>query len=160
MLPHFLRSHTPEHDTSSAPRLKAPIERLAESRYQFLANSESTAVYACNAKGMITYFNDKAVDLWGRKPEIGDTDERFCGSHVMYRVDGSHLPHDQCPMADVLAGRVSGIYDAEVQVERPDGSRVVVIVNIAPLIDDDGVIVGAINSFFENPLRQVPQHRA
>lgn len=52
-------------------------------------------------------------------------------------------------MADVLAGKVSGIYDAEVHIERPDGSRVIVIVNIAPLIDDSGDIVGAVNSFYE-----------
>lgn len=75
---------------------------------------------------------------------------------MMYRVDGSYLPHDQCPMADVLAGRVSGVYDGEVHVQRPDGSRVVVIVNIAPLVDDDGTIVGAVNSFREDPLRKRP----
>ena len=63
------------------------------------------------------------------------------------------MPHDQCPMADVLAGKVPGIYDAEVHIQRPDGSRVVVVVNIAPLIDDNGAIVGAVNSFHENPLR-------
>ena len=72
------------------------------------------------------------------------------------RVDGSFMPHDQCPMAEVLAGKVPGIFDSEVQIERPDGSRVVVIVNIAPLIDDNGVIVGAVNSFRENPLRRKP----
>jgi hypothetical protein len=55
-------------------------------------------------------------------------------------------------MAEVLAGKVSGIYDAEVQVEPPDGSRVTVILNIVPLINDDGVIVGAVNSFCEKPL--------
>ena len=55
-------------------------------------------------------------------------------------------------MADVLAGRVPGIYDAEVQIQRPDGSRVVVMVNVAPLIDDDSAIVGAVNSFRKNPM--------
>ena len=72
---------------------------------------------------------------------------------MLYRTDGRYMPHDQCPMADVLAGKVSGIYDAEVHVERPDGSRVVVIVNVAPMVDYTGLIVGAVNSFCENPLR-------
>lgn len=110
---------------------------------------------------MINYFNSRAAELWGRSPEIGGTDERFCGSHMLYRTDGSFMPHDQCPMADVLAGKVAGIYDAEVHIERPDGSRVVVIVNIAPLIDDEGQIVGAVNSFcdieetkFREPARE------
>ena len=44
--------------------------------------------------------------------------------------------------------------DAEVHIERPDRSRVVVIVNIAPLVDGNGAIVGAVNSFCENPLRK------
>ena len=56
-------------------------------------------------------------------------------------------------MADVLTGKLSGVYDGEVHVQRPNGSRIVVIVNIAPLVDDNGVIVGAVNSFRENPLR-------
>lgn len=60
----------------------------------------------------------------------------------------------ECPMADVLAGKVSGVYDGEVHVQRPDGSRVIVIVNIADLVDDNGAIVGAVNSFYENPLRK------
>jgi PAS domain S-box-containing protein len=130
-------------------------------RYQALANEATAAVYSCDPTGVINYFNDRAAELWGRSPEIGDTDERFCGSYMLYRTDGSFMPHDQCPMADVLAGKVAGIYDAEVHIERPDGSRVVVIVNIAPLKDDEGQIVGAINSFcdiketkFREPARE------
>jgi PAS domain-containing protein len=156
MLPHFLRSTNQEPEISSLPRLKSPIKQIAESRYQYLANSATTGLYSCDASGVITYYNNQAVDLWGRKPAIGDTDERFCGSHMLYRADGRYMPHDQCPMADVLAGKISGIYDAEVHIERPDRSRIVVIVNIAPLIDDNGVIVGAVNSFVENPLRKRP----
>ena len=52
-------------------------------------------------------------------------------------------------MADVLVGKVSGAYDGEVHVQRPDGSRVVVIVNIAPLIDDNGAIVETRARFLE-----------
>ena len=133
-------------------------EKRQGGRYQALldsdSDSEAVGVYTCDAAGVITYYNNQAAELWGRKPALGDTDEKFCGSHMMYRVDGSFLPHDQCPMADVLTGKVSGVHDGEVHVQRPDGSRVIVIVNIAPLIDDNGVIVGAVNSFCENPLRR------
>jgi PAS domain S-box-containing protein len=129
-------------------------EPQGDERYQALLDSDSTGVYTCDAAGVITYFNKQATELWGRTPALGDTDERFCGSHMMYRVDGSYMPHDQCPMADVLAGKVPGVFDGEVHVQRPDGSRVVVIVNIAPLVDDNGNIVGAVNSFRENPLRK------
>ena len=128
-------------------------EQKSRERYQDLIESDNTGVYTCDATGVITYYNKQAADLWGRRPQVGDTDEKFCGSHMMYRVDGSYLPHNQCPMADVLTGKLSGVYEGEVHVQRPDGSRIVVIVNIAPLVDDNGVIVGAVNSFRENPLR-------
>ena len=126
--------------------------RQAGDRYVVLATAADTAIYFCNSLGVITGYNNLAAEFWGRRPALDATDERFCGSHMLYRADGNYLPHDQCPMADVLAGKVPGIYDAEVQIQRPDGSRVVVVVNVAPLIDDDGAIVGAVNSFHENPM--------
>lgn len=118
-------------------------------RYQTLFDLAPVAVYSCDASGVIHDYNSRAAELWGRRPEVGDTDERFCGSFRMYRPDGSFMPHDQCPMGDVLAGRVPGIHDGEVHIERPDGSRVIVIVNIAPLKDDRGEIIGAINCFYD-----------
>ena len=127
-----------------------PANKDREPSYRALTDQALVGVYSCDAAGVITYYNNRATDLWGRTPAIGETDERFCGSHMMYRVeDGSHLPHDQCPMADVLNGKVAGVFDAEVQVERPAGTRIVVIVNIVPMIDDNRNIVGAINSFYD-----------
>jgi signal transduction histidine kinase len=37
--------------------------------------------------------------------------------------------------------------DREVIIERPDGSRITVLVNIAPLFAEDGELVGAVNCF-------------
>ena len=120
-----------------------------ENRYRTLFDLAPIAVYSCDASGVIRDYNNRAAELWGRRPEVGDTDERFCGSFRMYRPDGSYMPHDQCPMGDVLTGKVPGIHNGEVHIERPDGSRVVVIVNIAPLKDERGDIVGAINCFYD-----------
>lgn len=132
------------------------IDELASGRHFGMRAPGSVAIYTCDAAGLITYYNNQAAELWGCKPALGDTDEKFCGSHMRYRVDGGELPYDQCPMADVLAGKVGGIFDGEVHVQRPDGSRVMVIVNISPLIDENGVIVGAVNSFHANrPLNPV-----
>ena len=118
-------------------------------RYRTLFDLAPVAVYSCDASGVIRDYNSRAAELWGRKPEVGDTDERFCGSFRMYRPDGSFMPHEQCPMGDVLAGKVPGIHDGEVHIERPDGSRVIVIVNIAPLKDERGEVIGAINCFYD-----------
>src|SRR5215475_12521271 len=118
-------------------------------RYRTLFDLAPIAVYSCDASGVILEYNNRAAELWGRKPQLGDTDERFCGSFKLYRPDGSFMPHEQCPMGDVLTGKVPGIRDGEVHIERPDGSRIVVIVNIAPLKDHRGEVIGAINCFYD-----------
>ena len=123
--------------------------RENEERYHTLFDLAPIAVYSCDALGVIRDYNNRAAELWGRKPELGDTDERFCGSFRLYRPDGSFMPHEQCPMGDVLTGKVPGTHDAEVHIERPDGSRIIVIVNIAPLKNDRGEITGAINCFYD-----------
>jgi len=125
-----------------------------DARYRTLFDLAPVAVYSCEASGVILDYNNRAAELWGRRPEPGDTDERFCGSFKLYRPDGSFMPHEQCPMGDVLSGKVSGIQNAEVHIERPDGSRIIVIVNIAPLRNNQGEIIGAINCFYD-----VTQHR-
>jgi signal transduction histidine kinase/ActR/RegA family two-component response regulator len=45
-----------------------------------------------------------------------------------------------------------------VHIERPDGSRVIVIVNIAPVTDDRGEIIGAINCFYDVTQRKNFEH--
>ena len=64
----------------------------------------------------------------------------------MFRADGSLLPHDQCPMADVLRTGVS-VREQEVHIERPDGSRGIALVDIEAVKDSGGNVVGAVNCF-------------
>jgi signal transduction histidine kinase len=141
----------PTFEDESAIDLKRVEDALREKeeRYRTLFNLAPIAVYSCDVSGVIQEYNNRAAELWGRKPNVGDTDERFCGSFKLYRPDGSFMPHEQCPMGDVLTGKVPGTHDAEVHIERPDGTRIIVIVNIAPLKDDQGEIIGAINCFYD-----------
>lgn len=39
------------------------------------------AVYVCDTEAVIVAFNARATELWGRTPQVGQTDEKFCGSH-------------------------------------------------------------------------------
>lgn len=123
--------------------------RQSEERYRTLFDLGPIAVYSCDISGAIESFNRSAVELWGREPALGDADERFCGSLKMFRPDGNFMPHDQCPMADVLSGRLPEVRNAEVLVERRDGSRVTVVVNIRPLKNQRGEITGAVNCFYD-----------
>ena len=123
--------------------------RAGEARYRALFDLCPIAIYACEASGVIREFNPRAAELWGRAPKRGDTDERFCGSYKMHRPDGAFMPHELCPMAEVLAGTIPEARDMEVQIERPDGSWISVIVNIRALRNERGEITGAINCFVD-----------
>jgi PAS domain S-box-containing protein len=134
--------------------------RASEERFRTLFELGPSAVYACDARGVILDFNQRATELWGRTPARGDNSERFCGSIRMFRPDGSFLPHDECPMAWVVSGKVSEVNDEEVIVERPDGSRVTAIVNIRPLKNDRGEVTGAINCAYDiTERKQVEEHQ-
>jgi PAS domain S-box-containing protein len=104
------------------------------------------AMYVCDREGLVLRYNGRAAELWGRSPKLRNPDERFCGSYRMFRPDGSLLPHDQCPMADVLRTGVS-VRGQELHIERPDGSRGISLVDIEPVKDGGGNIVGAVNCF-------------
>jgi PAS domain S-box-containing protein len=134
-------------DDITARKEAEEARRDNEERYRTLFDLGPVAVYSCDASGVIRDFNPRAVELWGRAPNPGDTDERFCGSHKMRLPDGTILPHDECPMAEVLSGKIPEARDMEVQIERPDGSRVSVLVNIRVLKNERGKITGAINCF-------------
>jgi PAS domain S-box-containing protein len=134
--------------------------RASEERFRTLFELGPSAVYSCDARGVIRDFNLRATELWGRTPARGDDSERFCGSIKMFRPDGSFMSHDQCPMAWVVSGKVSEVNDEEVIVERPDGSRVTAVVNIRPLKNDRGEVTGAINCAYDiTERKQVEEHQ-
>jgi PAS domain-containing protein len=126
---------TVEHHLSSSDRFQALLEFGA------------AALYSCDAAGVITYYNKQATALWGCVPAPGDTEEQFCRPIMLYRANGEYLPFDQCPVADILAGKVPGIYDAKVYVRRRDGTLVALCLNIVPIMDDRGSILGAVSTF-------------
>lgn len=120
--------------------------RQSEMRFRTLVDVLPAGVYSCDADGIITGYNKRAAELWGREPKVGDPDQRFCGAFRLYHPDGSFLPHARIPMAEVLrTGRT--VSNQEVILERPDGSRITVLINITPLLDTDGHVTGAINCF-------------
>lgn len=67
-----------------------------------LLESLPIGVYCYEPDGTICKFNLRVAALWGRIPRVGDKDEQFCGSHKLFLPDGSPLPHDKTPMAEVL----------------------------------------------------------
>lgn len=117
----------------------------SESKYRGLVYGLPTAFYTCDAEGYIQLYNEAAVQLWGRIPEVGK--DLWCGSWQIYKVDGSSLPLDECPMALVLKeGRVSNM---EIVIKRPDGTRRNVIPYPQAVYNSKGKITGAVNTLID-----------
>ena len=93
--------------------------------------------YICDRDGLITYFNQHALELWGRAPRLNDPSDRFCGSFRLFAADGSAIPHDQCWMA--LALKTDREYNGhEIVIERPDGQRRTALAHANPIHDESG----------------------
>jgi PAS domain S-box-containing protein len=105
------------------------------------------AAYACDTLGQILWFNQKAVELWGRTPGVLDDDERFCGAYRLY-FNGQLTARDAIPMAQVLRSG-EAIQGREGIIERPDGTYIWVMVHIEPIRDEQGRLIGAINCFHD-----------
>ncbi len=120
--------------------------RASEERFRRLVEVMPVAVYVCDTSGIIQSYNHRAVELWGREPKLGDTAQRYCASLRLYSPEGKLVPHEESKMAEVLRTGVPA-RDLEVVIERPDGSCLTVLVNIAPLRNGAGELIGAMNCF-------------
>jgi PAS domain-containing protein len=141
--------------TSLPPSVSAALDLIASinnrpfshpqgagAHYADILAASPLAAYATDATGRITFYNEAATALWGRRPLLGQ--ERWCGSWHIYALDGSLLPHESCPMAVAIREdrRVRGVTAV---AERPDGSRVQFMPFPTPLHDAEDQLVGAVN---------------
>ena len=102
----------------------------------------------CRADSGLVRYNRRAVELWGRKPPLGDPNDQYGSAFRRYGADGEPLPFESTPVATALRTG-EPVAGAELVIERPDGSRVPVLMNAAPLQDGSGRIAGAVCSFQE-----------
>jgi len=107
-----------------------------------------TGLCLCRADGALVRYNKRAVELWGREPELADTGEFSEANFRRYTAQGVPLPFAASPVAVALRSGVP-VRGQELLIERPDGSQVPVLMNVAPLKDSQGRIHGAVCSFQE-----------
>jgi PAS domain S-box-containing protein len=103
------------------------------------------AFYACDREGRILWFNQKAAQLWQRTPALGDGGERFCGFVKTY-ANGQEIAREATEMAKALRTGVA-VDGIQSIVERPDGSRIRIMMHIEPVRDEQGELIGALNCF-------------
>ena len=146
--------------------VQADLERLVEDQSRALEEREQhlrdllealpAAIYMTDADGRITFYNEAAVALAGRRPEMGQ--DQWCVTHRLYQPDGTPLPHDQCPMAVALKQN-QPIRGVEAIAERPDGTRGAILPFPTPLRDASGAVVGGVNMLIDVSHRQGAEDR-
>jgi PAS domain-containing protein len=92
--------------------------------------------------GLVTYFNEAASDLWGRRPELHA--EKWSGSYRVYNLEGALVTPEERPIARTITLRK--LVEPKVAVvQRPDQSLALVCSNPTPLFDRSGNFIGALN---------------
>lgn len=125
-----------------------------------LLDALPAAAYMCDRDGLVTYYNRRAAEIWGRAPRLNDPGDRFCGSFKLFTLDGDSISRDACWMARALAEKRE-YTGQEVVIERPDGTRVTVLAHISPVCNSTGEVCGAVNVLVDvSERRQATEDRA
>jgi nitrogen-specific signal transduction histidine kinase len=129
----------PRRNAGSAPdaaRERADFHRLLDAL--------PAAAYMCDSQGLITYFDQRAVEAWGREPRLSDPQARYCRSFRMCSPSGEPVPHDPCWMALCLK-EARQYFGEEIVVVRPTGDHLLAQAFATPFYDEQGNLIGAVN---------------
>ncbi|HEU0098965.1 MAG TPA: histidine kinase dimerization/phosphoacceptor domain -containing protein [Allosphingosinicella sp.] len=143
------------HDVTEQSR-EDRAARESERQLREILDALPVALYTTDAEGRITYYNEAAVEMSGRRPALGD--DKWCVTWKLFHPDGAPLAHDECPMAVALNER-RPVRGAEAVAERPDGSRVPFIPYPTPLFDSSGAMAGAVNVLVDIGHRKAAETR-
>lgn len=114
----------------------------SEALYSQLIQHLPVAVYNCDTEGRVLLYNQAAVNLWGRMPQVGS--DLWCGSWKIFKPDGTFLPLEDWPMA-LSVKEKRPLLGEGIIIERPDGSQRNVVVNPTPVFDYKKNITGYVN---------------
>lgn len=137
----LLRAH-PLVEAGDLVRLAAATLKVGANGLALAFDESSTPIYATDRDGWVIYFNPACIDFAGRTPRTGE--DRWCVSCRLFTESGIPIPHEACPMADTIRQKKS-IRGAIAVAERPDGSRVTFQPHPAPVLDEEGELIGAVN---------------
>lgn len=104
-----------------------------------LADLLPIGIFTCDSEGRILQYNQHCASYWGREPNL---DARFMGTRAIYHTSGLIVLPLETPMAKALTTG-QAIAEQALTIERPDSSRINVIVNAEPVFEA-GVLIGGV----------------
>jgi len=116
--------------------------------YKQLLDEMYDGVYFVDRQRRIRYWNRGAERLSGYSAD--EVVGHFCGDNLLRHIDecGRRLCMGMCPLAATICDGQPR--QAEVIMHHKNGHRVPVLVRVAPIRDDSGAIVGAVEVFSDN----------
>ena len=132
-----------KHERRKAPAYTLSLEQVLHASDDIL-ELLPVAICICDLEGRIVQYNSRATEIWGRRPKPGETHEAFTSDAKFYSSEGRRLPESKLNL--VLKTGLA-LRNEEVVVDKPDGSRIAVLLNIDPLLDASGKMVGLVNCF-------------
>jgi PAS domain-containing protein len=121
---------------------------------QAAMDSIPVGIYVLEKDATVVKCNKAAIAGWGRTPSLG-TSEKFCGSHLLRYPSGEVMPHELAPPS-VVINNGGTVRNADVICEQPNGNRLLALVNVFPIRDNDDEVIGAVNIFRHNTSKTVP----
>jgi diguanylate cyclase (GGDEF)-like protein/PAS domain S-box-containing protein len=116
--------------------------------YKSILDHLYDGVYFVDKDRHITYWNQGAQRITGFNPErvIG----KRCADNLLMHADdeGTILCTSGCPLAQTITD--GQVREAQVYLRHADGHRVPVLIRVSPLQDEQGQIIGAVETFSDN----------
>jgi len=145
--------------TGTEPARAERAPKLVRTRMDRLLETLPAGVYFTDRRGRISYYNRRAVQLWGREPRLNDHSDLYCGSYRLYSAStGLPVAHDQCWLAQALKNDRE-YHGEEIVIERPDGQRRVALAYATPLRAESGAVSGAMNILIDITERKQAEER-
>ncbi|MCL5291541.1 MAG: PAS domain S-box protein [Actinobacteria bacterium] len=123
------------------------LEReLSKEQLERIIEAVADGVVILNRDGIVVFVNAAAEQTYGLKRTAAIGRPYNDPAWKITTPDGRAFPEEELPFARVM-GTGKPVYGAELSFERPDGTRIIISVNAAPLRDESGVTAGVVTTF-------------
>ncbi len=145
-------SYGPNEEEGDPRSLRRQLDHLAgvaardRGILEALLVRSSQGILVCDADGALTVTSRAAERIWGGSLTVDDADgwERYVG----YRSDGRRLDAADWPLVQALRTGTSAEPE-ELEIERLDGRRAVLLMGAAPIAGAHGTTTGAVAGFVD-----------
>jgi PAS domain S-box-containing protein len=111
-----------------------------------IVETSPIGITVIDSEGQLTFANERAEEIFARSEELMLTHSHDDERWDVVDADGEPVPGDELPFARVKRDE-EPVFGERLGISRPDGGRVWISANCAPLFDDEGEFDGAVYSF-------------